>query len=297
MNMNKVKVTCWWDSDYNIFNIFRDIWYNDDISKEMLLTYRDDYDYLIILNDFRRNKNEIKCPIENRIAFIMEPSWSNNWDRNLSDYVSKVYSHFEYDEKFKFNPSIMSTHLYPKPIEIGEIQHVENNVIKITNTKYEKSKKLSIVVSNISSYKRYEFVKKLLNSDLEFDMYGRGWNINDSRYKGYVTNKIDALKDYEFSICLENSVEYGYISEKFIDSILCETIPIYYGSSDVDKWYGKCFEHIDIESINSIDELKYILNKKQEKQEYDFSKAKNFYLNENNPFKILLNYIKNKNNQ
>lgn len=290
--MNKVKVVCWWDSDYNIFNIFRDIWYNDDISKEISLTYNDDYDYLIVLNDFRRNKDEIKCPIENRIAFIMEPEWSNNWDRNLGKYVSKVYSHFKYDEKFNFNPSVMSTHLYPKPIEIGEIQHIEDNIRQITTSKYTKSKKLSIVVSNISSYKRYDFVKNLLNSDLDFDMYGRGWNISDSRYKGYITNKIDALKDYEFSICLENSVEYGYISEKFIDSVLCETIPIYYGSKDVEKWYGDCFEYIDIESRNSIENLKSIINGNKK---YDFLKAKDFYLNKNNPFRILLDYIKNKN--
>ena len=184
----------------------------------------------------------------------------------------------------------MITHLYPKPINIGEIQYVENNIGNICNTVYAKMKPLSIVVSNINNYKRYKFVERLLNSDLEFDMYGRGWNIRDKRYKGYVENKLDAIKDYKFSICMENSQERGYITEKFIDSILCETIPIYYGSNNVENWYGKCFEYLDIDGINSINNIKELVNSNIS---YDFKKSKDFYLNENNPFNILLKKIKN----
>jgi len=286
MDKIKVKVVCDWDSDYNISNIFRDIWYNDDVSKSIDLVYNDVYDYLIILNKY---KHQIKCPIENRIVFIMEPSWSQNWDRNLGSYVSKIYSHINFDQKCQFNPSVMTTHLFPKPINIGEIQYVENNINTISNTKYDKTKKLSIVVSNISGYKRYNFVQNLLNSDLEFDMYGRGWNITDRRYKGYVENKLDAIKDYQFSICMENSVEDGYITEKFIDSILCETVPIYYGSKGVENWYGDCFEYIDVEN-DSIDKIKEIVSGDKV---YNFDKAKDFYLNINNPFNILLKYINN----
>ena len=286
MDKIKVKVVCDWDSDFNISNIFRDIWYNDDISKSIDLVYNDVYDYLIILNKY---KNQIQCPIENRIAFIMEPSWSQNWDRNLGSYVSKIYSHINFDQKCQFNPSVMTTHLFPKPINIGEIQYVENNINTISNTKYDKTKKLSIVVSNISGYKRYNFVQNLLNSDLEFDMYGRGWNITDRRYKGYVENKLDAIKDYQFSICMENSVEDGYITEKFIDSILCETVPIYYGSKGVENWYDDCFEYIDVEN-DSIDKIKEIIS---DDKVYNFEKAKDFYLNINNPFNILLKYINN----
>jgi hypothetical protein len=120
-------------------------------------------------------------------------------------------------------------------------------------------------------------------------MYGRGWNITDRRYKGYVENKLDAIKDYQFSICMENSVEDGYITEKFIDSILCETVPIYYGSASVENWYGNCFEYIDVEN-DSIDKIKEIIN---DDKVYNFDKAKDFYLNINNPFNILLKYINN----
>jgi hypothetical protein len=221
----------------------------------------------------------------------MEPSWSGNWDRHLSNYVSKIYSHFIFDQKCNFNPSVMSTHLFPKPQNIGEIQYVENIIDSVMEQKFEKNKKLSIVVSNINHYKRYKFVEKLLDSGLDFDMYGRGWNISDSRYKGYVTSKLDALKNYQYSICLENSNEYGYVSEKFIDSVLCETVPIYNGSTDVERWYGNCFEYIDIDSDSVIDDIRNIL---ESDKTYDFYKAKDYYLNINNPFKILLDYIETK---
>lgn len=293
MDKIKVKIVCWWDTDVNISNIFREIWMRGDIIQKIELVTSEDYEYLIVLNDYRRDKNSINCPIENRIAFIMEPSWSMNWDRRLGDYVSKIYSHINFNPKCEFNPSVMSTHLFPKPINIGEIQYVDGFIDKVVNTDFIKTKKLSIVVSDINHYKRYNFVKKLLDSNLEFEMFGRGWNLEDPRYKGYVTSKIDAIKDFEFSICLENSNEYGYVSEKFIDSALCGTVPIYYGSSDIEEWYGDCFEYIDIEDVNAITNLEKIISSPKK---YDFSTAKKFYLEKNNPFKILLEYIESKQN-
>lgn len=53
---------------------------------------------------------------------------------------------------------------------------------------------------------------------------------------GYVSNKIDFLSSYKFSISMENSEGDGYTSEKIIDSFLAGTIPIYYGNYMVDEF-------------------------------------------------------------
>jgi hypothetical protein len=73
--------------------------------------------------------------------------------------------------------------------------------------------------------------------------------------------------------------------------VLCETVPIYNGSTDVERWYGNCFEYIDIDSDSVIDDIRNIL---ESDKTYDFYKAKDYYLNINNPFKILLDYIETK---
>jgi hypothetical protein len=43
-------------------------------------------------------------------------------------------------------------------------------------------------------------------------------------------NKIDAIKDYKYSISCENSLQEGYNSEKLNDLLLTGTIPIYWGA-------------------------------------------------------------------
>lgn len=280
----RFKVVCNWNSDYNIYRIFNDIW---NIDEKYDLTYEDDYTHLLVFNEY---KGEIKTKKENVFGFIYEPTWSSNWDRNLKDYCGTVFTcepdKYPYSnvEKSIFMPT---HHLFPKPSHIGEIQHVDNNTKNIVDSKFQKDRKLSIVVSSISRYERYPFVKMLLDSDIDFDMYGRDWQISDYRYKGYVENKLDAISRYEYTICLENSSIDGLITEKFIDAILCETIPIYNGHRSVDLYYPKCSEYIDFDS-KFIENIKKIL---EFKKEYDFDSAKNLYLNRYNPFALIKNKL------
>ena len=53
---------------------------------------------------------------------------------------------------------------------------------------------------------------------------------------GKVTNKIEFLSSYKFSIAMENSEGDGYISEKILESLISGTIPIYYGDYMVDEY-------------------------------------------------------------
>ena len=45
------------------------------------------------------------------------------------------------------------------------------------------------------------------------------------------------LGPYQFSIVIENSREPTYFSEKLIDCLLCNTIPIYWGAPNVDQYF------------------------------------------------------------
>lgn len=65
-------------------------------------------------------------------------------------------------------------------------------------------------------------------------------NLDLSRY-GYayqpLENKADGHSRYMFSVVIENCREPGYFSEKLIDSLLCESIPIYWGAPDVSHFF------------------------------------------------------------
>jgi hypothetical protein len=70
----------------------------------------------------------------------------------------------------------------------------------------------------------------------------------------HITNgKIFALKDYMFSIVIENSKEDYMFTEKLIDCFLTGTVPIYYGCPSIGKFFN-------INGIIVIDSLVDLIN-------------------------------------
>ena len=52
-----------------------------------------------------------------------------------------------------------------------------------------------------------------------------------------VSNKMDFIKDYKFVISFENSSNPGYTTEKLIEPMLVNSIPIYWGNTEVGARY------------------------------------------------------------
>jgi hypothetical protein len=107
-----------------------------------------------------------------------------------------------------------------------------------------KKHKLSIVSSNKVRTKghrdRLEFCKRLANDlNCEDHFFGRG--IKDFKDK-WVT-----LKEYEYTIAIENSQEEHWITEKLTDPFIAYTFPFYFGAPNVGNYYPKnSFQKIDI---------------------------------------------------
>jgi hypothetical protein len=54
-----------------------------------------------------------------------------------------------------------------------------------------------------------------------------------SVYKGKVPSKLETLSRYAFSICFENSVLRGWVTEKIFDCLAAGTVPVYWGAPDI----------------------------------------------------------------
>lgn len=52
-----------------------------------------------------------------------------------------------------------------------------------------------------------------------------------------IERKEDGLLPYRYSVVIENSREEGYFSEKLVDSLLCDALPIYWGAPDIDRFF------------------------------------------------------------
>jgi hypothetical protein len=73
-----------------------------------------------------------------------------------------------------------------------------------------------------------------------------------------ITDKIQFLSNYKFSIAMENSEGDGYLTEKIVDSFLAGTIPIYYGDYMLDEIINPK-TYILIKGVKDMDEkIEYI---------------------------------------
>lgn len=99
---------------------------------------------------------------------------------------------------------------------------------------YQKSKLLSIVASGkrqTTGHKlRHEAIKLSKDNGIPLDVYGRGYNP--------VQYKLTTLKDYAFSVVIENSKSDYYFTEKLMDSFVTGTVPIYWGCPSIGDFFN-----------------------------------------------------------
>ena len=96
---------------------------------------------------------------------------------------------------------------------------------------YPKDKLVSIICSNASWLEGHRDRLAMVEQLKDYaPWFGRG------RGDMELKEKEDGLCDYMFSVAIENSNQY--FSEKLLDCFLTGTIPIYYGTPSVDKWFN-----------------------------------------------------------
>lgn len=160
------------------------------------------------------------------------PNIIENVKNNISNYKEKFKYIFTHDKRiisldntfFKFAPP-------------NALSYIQNKKI------YEKTKKVSFIVSNKSMSNghrfRLEVLKKYLDKNI--DHYGIGFstelplviNVDGNQESG----KLLALKDYNFSFCFENDNYPSIFCEKLTDCFATGTIPIFWGTPDIGDFF------------------------------------------------------------
>ncbi|MFT6718685.1 MAG: hypothetical protein ACJAY8_001081, partial [Sphingobacteriales bacterium] len=92
----------------------------------------------------------------------------------------------------------------------------------------------SFVVSNAGSQVRNKFFSQL--NQLKSVASG-GRHLNN--VGGPVENKMKFLDQYRFNIAFENALHPGYTTEKIVEAMAAQTIPIYYGHDSIDLEFNK----------------------------------------------------------
>jgi hypothetical protein len=219
-----VKLSCNWCNSDELKNRLLSQF---DVKKTSLKFVDKDYHMIVYFNYI----NETPELNKSAIIFPQEPTWSGNHQKtfngipNLTIYGYDI-NKYTFDCKFKESPAYM---FYGGRGE-KEWTH-ELNMMNFDKTKAICST-VSIVGLNYESYAegclypmRIQLIQSLLHLPF-IDFYG-GW------VKQEIDNKLDIIKPYKFCLTIENSNENNYVSEKFYDCILTNTIPIYFGCKNI----------------------------------------------------------------
>ena len=191
-------------------------WLRDCLDDEFEIKFtKKNPDYLIY-NVFNSQDRTEYHPNEIRIAVYTE---NKMVDMNYADYTIAHY-HINYlDKYFKHNVFFWEN--------FTDIDKVRKEVLKNPiRTKF-----CGAVISNCTAEFRLKFIDKL-NKYKTVDMGGKCWN----NIKRRVGNKTKFLRNYKFTIAMENSDGDGYVTEKIIQAFLAGNIPIYYGDYLVEEF-------------------------------------------------------------
>ena len=136
-----------------------------------------------------------------------------------------------------------------------------------------------------------------INSYKPVDALGKSRNVNphaqtDRGNAFYMNSAVDKYKPYKFVICCENKKFPGYVTEKIINAMLAQSIPIYYGDPNVATHFNpKSF--IDISSFQTCEDAIEFIKRVDQDDELYCSILKEPWYHNNTPSKYFdPNYVK-----
>ena len=140
------------------------------------------------------------------------------------DTYEQIWTHS--DELVNLHPKFKWTTAYGSYIEEYAI--------------YEKTKRLSMITSDKQATPQHQFRYNFANENRNnLDLFGRGFK--------EISKKEEGLKDYMFSVAIENDTYDTYFTEKIIDCFATGTIPVYKGTRRI-------IEHFNSEGIIFLDD-------------------------------------------
>lgn len=112
------------------------------------------------------------------------------------------------------------------------------------------------------------YKQKKINNPIDFyiSKYGGVRNENNNKI---LEEKKEPLFDSQFHICIENTRQNNYFTEKLIDCFVTKTVPIYYGAPNISDFFDTRGMYI-VESFKDILEVCNSINENTYKEKLDY---------------------------
>lgn len=204
----KLQFGYFWDGFDPMDNMF-----SRSLSRKYDVEISTDPDYYFFTHSYDGNKDYLNYNCH-RIFWGLE---NVRADWNICDYVLD----FDFCEN---NPR-------HKRFPLWAAWQTEKLCLPKDMTAFENKKKFCcMLVSNPRAKERIEFFHKL-SKYKKVDSAGK--HLNNVGYS--VENKLEFIKDYKFVISFENSSWPGYTTEKLVETMFANCIPVYWGNPVVGR--------------------------------------------------------------
>ena len=195
------------------------------------------YDAALVLNTPEK-KLSIYCDPGRTIAIMMEPGISqlHPWMFRGTEQYAKVFS-----------PIANKQNIEPSHGFMG--WYFDRDISNLSRLPVpDKTRPLSCIVSSLKQLEghrlRLNFVTNCKKEIPAMDLFGKGIN--------YISDKMDGLLPYRYSLAIENASIPYYFTEKINDCFLAWTVPLYYGCRNIDKFFpSKSYIPIDINNTTA----------------------------------------------
>jgi len=206
------------------------------------------------------------------------PYFKWSWDRKPVDSYLTVFTDCFLDEvlisksakkiAWLIEPPSISSHIYKKAVQLAprfdciltfweDMLPVDPKFVYMPygttwihdgqRKIYPKTKNVSLIASGKKITDGHRLRHECVNK------YGASMDVMGRGYKSF-DQKVEGLKDYRYSVVIENSRVNSYFSEKLLDCLLTGTIPIYWGFPKTKDFFDpKGFLFFDkVEELGSI---------------------------------------------
>lgn len=244
--INIKVISGWCDVHENTTRLLRQFCTSDADVDGINFVFDESYDVLVVLGYVSQSIIKPNTPI---LVFPHEPTWSGGHQKNFHIYENiKVFGFDSFNYDIKDNIIETIAHMVYGgcgPWQEGYDNWSYNNII---SNKFYKTKNISSFVTargkgenlhtTCTYTNRVNLINNLIDSSPYVDFYGgHPVDKNKPQIKNFASNKYEGIKDYKFCLAIENSHENYYISEKFYDCILTNTIPIYFGCKNIEQFW------------------------------------------------------------
>lgn len=270
----KLKLECWWTDSGSLSHRFiRQFIPVKDLEKYEIVNNNPDYTIVFGKTDW----DKLETTKKNTIYFSQEPVWAPSQPKdNIHNFCEKIF--ISDKEFYPFLPEYKEILLpmfyggrgdldyrdewdWSQKMFTKDFSHEKTEIISsvVTNAWNSHLNYLSNPVKSRIIYKeRTDLMNLICNNFSEVKLWGSFQENNGINFMGVAWNKLVSLRQFKFSICFENTIQKNYVSEKFWDCILTDTIPIYFGCSNIDEHIS---EEYFINMTENLDDNDFILDK------------------------------------